>query len=72
MKILWGVVVICAVIGLLDGLLPAITMANSAPQQAAGAAIGIAWAVIPYCLVKAISMMKPRVVIVESADGGRK
>lgn len=65
MKILWGVVAICAVIGLLDGLLPAITMANSAPQQAAGAAIGIAWAVIPYCLVKALSMMSPRKVVIE-------
>ena len=65
MKILWGVVAICAVIGLLDGLLPASTMANSAPQQAAGAAIGVAWAVIPYCLVKAISMMRPRSVVIE-------
>ncbi|HHR6093566.1 TPA: hypothetical protein ACS781_000659 [Providencia alcalifaciens] len=68
MKALWIIVAICSVIGVVDGFLPAITLASSAPQQAAGAAIGIAWAVIPYCFVKAISMLRPRSVVIESAS----
>ncbi|WP_334470822.1 hypothetical protein [Arsenophonus sp. PmNCSU2021_1] len=66
MKILWIVVAICSAFGILTGLIPALTLAKSTPQEAALAAIGIAWAVIPYCFVKAISMMKPRSVVVET------
>ncbi|MDE9557661.1 hypothetical protein KKJ06_20125 [Xenorhabdus bovienii] len=65
MRILWILVAIFSAIGILSGLIPALTLAESAPQQAAFAAIGIAWAVIPYCLVKAISMLKPRSVVIE-------
>ncbi|MBM3419278.1 MAG: hypothetical protein FJY17_10220 [Bacteroidetes bacterium] len=32
--------------------------ASSAPQQAAGAALAVAFAVIPYCAARAISEMK--------------
>ncbi len=32
-----------------------ISAANGAPQEAAAAAMGIAFAVIPYCLAKAVS-----------------
>jgi len=62
-KILWSIVLVCCLIGIGHGII-GISSADSAIQQAAGAAIGIAWAVIPYCLVKAISMMVPRVVVV--------
>lgn len=67
MNFLWLGVVICSIIGIFQGLIPAVMLANSAPQQAAGAAIGIAWAVIPYCIAKAISMTRPRTVVIESA-----
>ncbi|KGP42285.1 hypothetical protein [Morganella morganii] len=67
MNFLWLGVVICSAIGIFQGLIPAVMFANSAPQQAAGAAIGIAWAVIPYCIAKAISMTRPRAVVVEPA-----
>ncbi|UXD25290.1 hypothetical protein FORC065_2486 [Yersinia enterocolitica] len=39
--------------------------AGSAPQQAAGAAMGIAWAVIPYCFARALQMMKPHEVVIK-------
>ncbi len=42
--------------------------ANGAPQQAAGAAMGIAWAVIPYCFARALQMMKPREVIIKTEN----
>lgn len=32
-----------------------ISAANGAPQEAAAAAMGVAFAVIPYCLAKAVS-----------------
>lgn len=32
----------------------ALLVADSAPQQAAGAAMAIAWAVLPYCFARAI------------------
>ncbi|MDC9748676.1 hypothetical protein [Proteus mirabilis] len=66
MKLLWILVAVCSVIGFVNGMLPAIILAESAPQQAAGATIGIGWAVIPYCFVKAVSMMWPTSVIIES------
>lgn len=66
MKLLWILVAVCSVIGFVNGMLPAIILAESTPQQAAGAAIGIGWAVIPYCFVKAVSMMWPTSVIIES------
>lgn len=67
MKILWILVAVCSVVGFCQGVLM-VFGANSAPQQAAGAAMGIAWAVIPYCFVRAIQMMKPREVVVKRED----
>ncbi|HHD2941728.1 TPA: hypothetical protein ACNZ88_004522 [Enterobacter kobei] len=53
MKILWAICVVFGVIGFVQGIIE-VFGAVSAPQQAAGAAMGVAWAVIPYCIVRAI------------------
>jgi hypothetical protein len=50
----WIVTILCVSIGAattVDGL----SHATSAPQQAAAAAMGITWAVIPYCFTRAVS-----------------
>lgn len=65
MKFLWIIVLFCCAYGFFHGAI-LVQFATSAPQQAAAAAMGIAWAVIPYCFVKAISMMIPREVIVKT------
>ncbi|WP_338805135.1 hypothetical protein WDV76_08925 [Xenorhabdus griffiniae] len=57
MAILWFAVIVCSVLGFVIGLLPALTMAESAPQEAAGAAIAVACAVVPYCIARAVSML---------------
>ncbi|WP_047680954.1 MULTISPECIES: hypothetical protein [Xenorhabdus] len=57
MRILWLAVFFCSVFGIAAGLLPALTMAESAPQEAAGAAIAVACAVVPYCIARAVSML---------------
>ncbi|MBC1185899.1 hypothetical protein HII27_09235 [Kluyvera sp. SCKS090646] len=67
MKILWGFSVICGVIGFLQGVV-AVFGATGAPQQAAGAAMGLAWAVIPYCICRAIQQMSPQKVIIEKSE----
>ncbi|PBI78956.1 hypothetical protein [Rahnella victoriana] len=64
MKALWVIALICGVIGFVQGVL-SVFAANSAPQQAAGAAMGIAWAVIPYCICRAIQQMKPQEVVIK-------
>lgn len=64
MKALWVIALICGVIGFFQGVL-AVFGASSAPQQAAGAAMGIAWAVIPYCICRAIQQMKPQEVVIK-------
>ena len=64
MKALWVIALICGVIGFVQGVL-SVFGANSAPQQAAGAAMGIAWAVIPYCICRAIQQMKPQEVVIK-------
>lgn len=46
-----------SVIGFFQGCV-IVFSAESAMQQAAGAAMGIAWAVIPYCICSALQMMK--------------
>lgn len=61
---MWKVSIICSVIGFLQGVVMVWT-ANGAPQQAAGAAMGIAWAVIPYCFCRAIQQLKPREVVIK-------
>ena len=64
MKFIWGVVAVCSVIGFFQGVFM-VMGAGSAPQQAAGAAMGIAWAVIPYCFARALQMMKPHEVVIK-------
>ena len=51
--------VVGSVIG---GLLIFITLgsAKGAPQEAAGAAIGLSFAIIPYCLARAVSEIQRR------------
>lgn len=53
-KILWVLTAIGSILGGLVTLI-GVTEANGAPQEAAAAAIGIALAVIPYCLARAVS-----------------
>ena len=62
MKILWVISLLCSAIGFIEGIL-GVFGAQSAPQQAAGAAMGVAWAVIPYCICSAIQQLRPREVI---------
>ncbi|WP_340619342.1 hypothetical protein [Xenorhabdus siamensis] len=57
MRILWLAVIICSVAGAMIGLIPALTVAESAPQEAAGAAVAVACAVVPYCIARAVSMI---------------
>ena len=53
-KILWVVAILMAIIGAIDGY-HAYTEAETIMQQIGGAAIGMAWAVIPYCIARAFS-----------------
>lgn len=48
-----GFAVLCALVGAFVTT-AGVLGANGAPQQAAAAAVGIAWAVIPYCIVRLI------------------
>lgn len=52
--------IIGAVIGGFE-LLNTVTHAESAPQQAAGAALAAACAVVPYCLARAVQEIKREV-----------
>jgi len=51
---LWALTAIGAVLGGLVATIK-VTAASRAPQEAAAAAIGIPFAVIPYCLARAVS-----------------
>lgn len=53
-QICWGLCRLGSVIGLLTLAATFIT-ANGAPQEASGAALAIAFAVIPYCLARTFS-----------------
>jgi hypothetical protein len=53
----WLITFVGALVGGLF-LLIAFFGSNGAPQQAAGAAIGIGCAVIPYCLARAVSELR--------------
>jgi sugar phosphate permease len=55
-KFLWVLTAIGSVLGGLVVIIGVIA-AHSAPQEAAAAAMGIAFAVIPYCLARATSEM---------------
>lgn len=61
---MWKASIVCSVIGFIQGVLM-VFGAESAPQQAAGAAMGIAWAVIPYCICRAIQQLKPQEVVIK-------
>ena len=66
MKDIWLAVFFCSDIGFLQGVVMLLTQsAISAPQQAAAAAMGIAWAVIPYCAARAVQMLLPREVVIK-------
>ena len=53
-KFLWIVTIIASIIGALLAFV-GVVAANGAPQEAAAAAVGLACAVIPYCLARAVS-----------------
>jgi predicted nucleic acid-binding Zn-ribbon protein len=54
-RIAWIGTFLFAVLGLVQ-LVYTVIHAESAPQQAAGAAIAVAWAAIPYCMARAIQL----------------
>lgn len=56
-RLLWVLTILGSLFGGLFVFF-ALTLSNGAPQEAAGAAIGIAFAVIPYCLARAVSELK--------------
>lgn len=51
-KLLWVLVLLGSLLGTL-GLAASFLLAGGAPQQAAGAALSIGVAVVPYCLARA-------------------
>lgn len=53
-KTFWIITIIGAILGGLT-LIGTIIGSSGAPQEAAGAAIAVAFTVIPYCLARAIS-----------------
>jgi hypothetical protein len=55
MKFLWLLTIIGCVAGLFV-LFFTLVGASGAPQEAAGAAIAIAFAVIPYCLARSVQL----------------
>ena len=52
-KILWIVAFLSAIFGAIE-FMGNMSAAESAPQQAAGAAMALCYAVIPYCLARAL------------------
>jgi sugar phosphate permease len=56
-KFFWVVTIIMSLFGGLFAIV-GIHAANGAPQEAASAAIGLACAVIPYCIARAIGEMR--------------
>ena len=56
MPVLWLIALLGSVAGAL--FLFMALAAQGAPQEAAGAALAIAFAVIPYCLARAVEKMK--------------
>lgn len=53
-KALWIITIIGSILGALTAF-AGVAGANGAPQEAAAAAMGLAFAVIPYCLARAAS-----------------
>ncbi|WP_261804334.1 hypothetical protein [Serratia ureilytica] len=55
MNIVWGWVIFCCLIGFFQGVIVVLRTDDlTAMQQIADAVMGIAWAVIPYCLARSI------------------
>ena len=57
LKVLWIIAATGSVLGALMAII-GVAGANGAPQEAAATAMGIALAVIPYCLARAVSEMR--------------
>ncbi|WP_343787933.1 hypothetical protein [Dokdonella soli] len=58
-KFCWWGTIIGSLIGLVQMLITAFS-ATSAPQQAAGAAMAVMTAAVPYCLARAVQMLSLR------------
>lgn len=56
-KFMWIVTIIMSLIGAVVGF-GGMHLANSAPQEAAAAGMGLACAVIPYCIAKALTEIR--------------
>ena len=56
LKFLWSLTIVGSIFGAVAVAIG--VTAPGAPQQAAAAAIGVALAVIPYCVARAVSEMK--------------
>ena len=67
MRILWGISALLSVIGFFQGVVMVFDAA-SAPQQAAGAAMGLALSVIPYCFCRALQQMNPLEVVIKKEE----
>ena len=55
-KFLWILVIVGSIFGGLMAFI-GVAAAQGAPQEAAAAAMGVAFTVIPYCLARAVSEM---------------
>jgi hypothetical protein len=53
---LWGLTIASSLFGTLF-VVSALFLSKGAPQEAAGAALGVAFAVIPYCIARAHAML---------------
>jgi hypothetical protein len=56
-KNLWIAVIVGCGLGFFT-LLKVLFLADSAPQQAAGAGIALAYSIIPYCLIRAVQELQ--------------
>jgi predicted nucleic acid-binding Zn-ribbon protein len=56
-RIAWGAAMVLALYGFAQFIFT-LGAAESAPQQAAGAAMAVCWAVIPYCFARAIQAIR--------------
>jgi hypothetical protein len=56
-RAIWIVTIISSIIALVELSFTTIA-AQSAPQQAAGAALAVAWAAVPYCLARAVQQWR--------------
>lgn len=52
--VFWGISLLGAGLGIIE-FVGTLSGASSAPQQAAGAAMAVCWAVIPYVIARAVS-----------------